>query len=324
MRSIRWAGLLALYVGAQAVGLVLAQPFRSVGLSSTSNPQSPTAPLAFIAIIVLAPLFILFVSRRRGGVAALRHLILIAIASSLYITLYASFAFLFGGLILLPPYGAEFLTALDPALIVAAVVSASLYFALLVEPQWYIVDLVGFLAAGALVAILGISFAILPAFILLGALMIYDAIAVYRTKHMVSLADVVTEMKLPILMVMPDAPDYDYTAAPSLAAQRARPVEERSAMFMGLGDVVIPGTLVVSAFAWLPASPAWLGIGAGLWVAIGTLLGSLAGYAVLMRFVLRGNPQAGLPLLNGGAMLGYAISYLLLFRSFTLGLTGSL
>ena len=322
MRSVRWAGLLALYVGAQAVGLALAQPFRSAGLSSTANPQSPTAPIAFILIIVLAPLFILFFSRRKGGVSALRQLILVAIAASLYFTLYASFSFLVGGVYLLPPYGAEL--AFDPALALAATASASLYLALLVEPQWYIVDLAGFLAAGALVAILGISFAILPAFILLGALMVYDAIAVYRTKHMVSLADVVTEMKLPILMVMPDAPGYDYTAAPSLAQQRGQPVEERSAMFMGLGDVVIPGTLVVSAFVWLPATPSWLGIAASLWVAVGTILGSLVGYAILMRFVLRGNPQAGLPLLNGGAMIGYAIAYLLLFRSFTLGLTGAL
>ncbi len=322
MRSLRWAGLLALYVGAQAVGLALAEPFRSAGLASNANPQSPTAPIFFIAVIVIAPLFILFFARRRGGVSALRQLILLAIAGSLYFTLYATLALVIGGYYLPPPYGAELVV--DPALILAAMIASGLYFALLVEPQWYIVDLVGFLAAGSLVAILGISFAILPAFILLGARMVYDAIAVYRTKHMVSLADVVTEMKLPILMVMPDRAGYDYTAAPSLAEQREQPVEERGALFMGLGDVVIPGTLVVAAFAWLPQSPTILGIGAGLWVAIGALLGSLLGYAVLMRLVLRGNPQAGLPFLNGGAMLGYAVAYLLVFRSYTLGLTGGL
>jgi presenilin-like A22 family membrane protease len=48
------------------------------------------------------------------------------------------------------------------------------------------------------------------------------------------------------------------------------------------------------------------------------------GYAVLMRLVLRGNPQAGLPFLNGGALVGYAVVYLLLFHSLTLGLTGGL
>ena len=322
MRSLRWVGLLALYIGAQLVGLALANPFRSAGLSSSTNPQSATAPITIILIIVIAPLFILLLARQRGGVAALRQLILVAIAGALYITLFATFGVLFPVYYLLPPYGAEIVAV--PALLLAAIVSAGLYLALLVDPQWYIVDLVGFLAAGALVAILGISFAILPAFILLLALMVYDAIAVYRTKHMVSLADVVTEMKLPILMVMPDSMGYDYTAAPSLAEQRTQPVEERSALFMGLGDVVIPGTLVVSAFVWLPVTPTWLGLGAGLWVAFGALVGSLLGYAFLMRLVLRGNPQAGLPFLNGGAIAGYAVAYLLVFHSLTLGLTVAL
>jgi len=183
---------------------------------------------------------------------------------------------------------------------------------------------VGFLAAGSLIAILGISFAILPAFILLIALLIYDAIAVYGTKHMVSLAEVVTDMKLPILMVMPESSGYDYTQAPTLAAQRAQPVEERQALFMGLGDVVIPGTLVASALVWLPSAPHVLGLGANVVLSLATLLGSVIGYGVLMTLVLRGNPQAGLPLLNGGALAGYVLAYLLVFRSWTLGFTGAL
>ena len=322
MRSLRWAGLLALYIGAQSVGLVLAEPFRAVGLTSSTNPQSPTSPIFIIAIIVIAPIFILLLARRRGGLAALRQVILLAISGALFITLTATLGVAWPATYLLPPYAAEIVVV--PAIVVGATVSAVLYLTLLMEPQWYIVDLVGFLAAGALVAILGISFAILPAFILLIALMVYDAIAVYRTKHMVSLADVVTEMKLPILMVMPDAPGFDYTTAAPLREQRARPVEERSALFMGLGDIVIPGTLVVSAFVWLPDHPTWLGLGASLWVALGAMLGSLIGYAVLMRLVTRGNPQAGLPFLNGGAIAGYVLVYLIAFHSATLGLTGAL
>jgi presenilin-like A22 family membrane protease len=322
MRSIRWIGLLALYVGAQAVGLVLALPFRAAGLASNSNPQSVTAPIGIIALIVIAPLGILYLARRKGGVAALRHVILLAIAGALYVTLFATFSVLPLGSYLPPPYAAEL--NLDWALVLAGSLSASLYIALLMEPQWYIVDLVGFLAAGALVAILGISFAILPAFILLIGLLVYDAIAVYGTKHMLSLADVVTETKLPILMVMPDSASFDYTASPTLKETRARPPEEREALFMGLGDVVIPGTLVVSAFVWLPTHPALLGLGANFLVALAALVGSLLGYGVLMRLVLKGNAQAGLPLLNGGALLGYALAYVLLFRSYTLGLTGGL
>jgi len=321
MRSARWLGLPALYVGAQLVGLALSEPFRSEGLAATSNPQSPTGPLVILLVIILAPLVILLFARRRGGLPAIRHVILLGIAAALFITLFAAFSLL-PWTVLLPPYAVE--ATLDPALTLAAVISAGLYLALLVEPQWYVVDLAGFLAGGALIAILGISFAILPSLILLSALMVYDAIAVYGTKHMVSLADAVTDMKLPILMVMPDSAEFDYPHAAPLREQRARPVEERSALFMGLGDVVIPGTLVVSAFVWLPSSPHLAGLGADLWVSAATLVGSLVGYAVLMRRVASGNPQAGLPFLNGGAIVGYLVAYVLLFRSFTFGLTGGL
>jgi presenilin-like A22 family membrane protease len=321
MRTIRWVGLLALYVGAQIVALLLAEPFRAAGLTSTSNPQSLTAPVEILVVIVVAPLAILFLARRQGGVSALRHLILLAIALSLYITLYATFS-IAAGLILLPPYAAEIVV--DPALILSASVSAALYLTLLMEPQWYVIDLVGFLAAGSLIAILGISFAILPAFILLVALLIYDAIAVYGTKHMVSLAEVVTDMKLPILMVMPGSAGYDYPSAPNLKAVRQQPPQEREALFMGLGDVVFPGVLVVSAFIWLPVHPAVLGIGGNLWAGIGALVGSLIGYGLLMTRVLKGNAQAGLPFLNGGAIAGYILTYVLVFHSFGLGLSSAL
>jgi len=321
MRSARWLGLPALYVGAQLVGLALAEPFRSEGLATTSNPQSPTAPLFILVVIVLAPLAILLFARRKGGLAAIRQVILIGIAASLYLTLFATFS-LAPGTVLLRPWSAEIVLA--PALTYAAIASAGIYLALLMEPQWYVVDLAGFVAGGALIAILGISFGILPALLLLGVLMVYDAIAVYRTKHMVSLADAVTDMKLPILMVMPDSPSFDYPSAAPLREQRARPVEERSALFMGLGDVVIPGTLVVSAFVWLPSSPHVLGVAGDLLVALSVLAGSLVGYAALMRRVATGNPQAGLPFLNGGAIAGYVVGFLLVFHSLGLGLSGGL
>ena len=92
MRSVRWLGLLLLYVGAQLVGLALAAPFHAEGLSSTSNPQSPTSPLVIIAVIVVAPLGILYIARKQGGLAALRQIILLGITGSLYVTLFATFS----------------------------------------------------------------------------------------------------------------------------------------------------------------------------------------------------------------------------------------
>lgn len=321
MRGVRSLGLLALFVGAQIVALVLALPYRSAGLATTSNPNSPYDPVFIIVLVVLAPLVILFIARRGGALAALRAVILVAIAGSLYITMIATFSLLVPAPFYFEPASVGLVGDLSYPL--AGSVAVVLLLALLLEPQWYIVDGVGFLAAGSLIALLGISFGILPSFILLIALAIYDAIAVYRTKHMISLADVVTDLKLPILMVMPGSSDFDYTRSGRLTDQRARPVEEREALFMGLGDVVIPGTLVTSSFVWLPTTP-FLGIGSNLWVALAVLGGALVGYALLMRLVARGNPQAGLPLLNGGALVGYVIGYLLLFHSLGLGLSVSL
>ncbi|GAH12058.1 unnamed protein product, partial [marine sediment metagenome] len=72
---------------------------------------------------------------------------------------------------------------------------------------------------------------------------------------------------------------------------------------MGLGDIVMPGILVAATYHYaiineLPRLP----------VALGVIIGTLAGFIVLMTFVTKGKPQAGLPCLCGGAILGYIIS----------------
>ncbi|MGF3522877.1 MAG: presenilin family intramembrane aspartyl protease, partial [Candidatus Bathyarchaeia archaeon] len=44
--------------------------------------------------------------------------------------------------------------------------------------------------------------------------------------------------------------------------------------------------------------------------------GTLAGFAVLMMFVLKGKPQAGLPFLCPGAIIGYLVSSFILTGGF--------
>ena len=48
-------------------------------------------------------------------------------------------------------------------------------------------------------------------------------------------------------------------------------------------------------------------------IAISVMIGTLVGFAILMTFVIKGKPQAGLPCLCGGAILGYLISSYLLY-----------
>jgi presenilin-like A22 family membrane protease len=83
--------------------------------------------------------------------------------------------------------------------------------------------------------------------------------------------------------------------------------EERDAFFIGLGDIVMPGILVIAAYHNIPN---------GLPVALAVLAGTLIGFLVLMTFVIKGKPQAGLPLLCSGAILGYLISSYVFFGAF--------
>ncbi|TLZ72490.1 MAG: hypothetical protein E6K14_06645, partial [Methanobacteriota archaeon] len=102
-------------------------------------------------------------------------------------------------------------------------------------------------------------------------------------------------------LVIPKKAGYSFREQKSLKEQVASG-EEREAMFVGLGDLIIPGILSVSAFTFSsPSGGHFLGILSNVWIAIAAVVGSLLGFLFLMRFVLKGNPQAGLPLLNGGA-----------------------
>jgi presenilin-like A22 family membrane protease len=186
-------------------------------------------------------------------------------------------------------------------------------------PEWYVVDTVGLVMAIGATVILGVTFAILPAIALLIVLAIYDAISVYKTKHMITLADSVIDLNLPVLLVIPKKLGYSYRKEKPRLKEQIKEGKEREAMFMGLGDIVIPSLLIVSSLTFLPATQGAFGIGNNILVGIGTMIGILVGFSILMRYVLKGNPQAGLPLLNSGAVGGYLISYFIVFGDLAFG-----
>lgn len=186
-------------------------------------------------------------------------------------------------------------------------------------PEWYVVDAVGLVMAVGATVILGVTFAILPAIVLLIILGIYDAISVYKTKHMISLADSVMDLNLPVLLVIPKKLSYSYRKKKPRLKEQLESGKEREAMFMGLGDIVIPSLLIVSSISFLAGTESGIGIASNLLVAIGTMIGILVGFSILMRFVLKGNPQAGLPLLNSGAILGYLITYIIVYGDLGFG-----
>jgi presenilin-like A22 family membrane protease len=184
------------------------------------------------------------------------------------------------------------------------ILAVCLVVALVKYPEWYIIDLCGIIIGAGAIALFGISLSILLVLILLIGLAVYDAISVYKTKHMIDLADTVMDLKLPTLLVVPKIRHYSFLKETKRLKEKLQDGEEREAFFMGLGDVVMPGILVATVYT---GDPSWLP------VALSVLVGTLVGFSVLMTFVIKGKPQAGLPLLCSGAILGYLISSYVFF-----------
>ena len=299
-------------VVSQLAALALAPVFLELQFQAFPDANNPANPIIYIVLILLFTAVILALVRYRR-----RNIAKYVILGSIFLTV--SFVFIVPIYLALwhwmdPDLAGNLATA--GAFLLAIVI----VYALHKYPEWYLVDTVGIAIAAGVTAILGISFAILPTFLLLVGLALYDAWAVYRSKHMVTLADEMTSQRLPILLVVPKKASYSYIEQKSLKEQIAKG-EEREAMFMGLGDIIIPGVLVVSASIFLRPEFGYPDTAVGslpayLFIAIATMIGALVGFSILMRFVMKGNPQAGLPLLNGGAIVGYLISFGLVFGGY--------
>ncbi len=307
VRSTLAMGVLLL--ASQLAALAIAPAFLYNGVQAFPDPNDVSnAAVYIVAILAFTGIILLLVKYRKQGLVRLIMLASVFITVSFVLILPVYYF-----LVWVPIYfDVTTFTILDTALPFLG--GLAITWLLVKYPEWYVVDAVGLLTAAGVTAVLGISFGWFPAFLLLVAMACYDAWAVYHTKHMVTLADEVTNQHLPILLVVPKHAGYKFTEQKGIKKQ-VDEGDEREAMFIGLGDLIIPGMMSVSAWASFEgvAGAALPGLSPSLTLALGTLIGSLVGFSILMRYVLRGNPQAGLPLLNGGALAGFFITHFLVF-----------
>ena len=278
-------GMALMLLFVQIIAVILVTPMQAAGLVAFEDPESVANPLIFIGMLLAFTLVLLFLLRTGG-----RRFIAVFIGFALFMT----FLYIFGALSLLL-FGTTAAAAAG-TLIGAVAATALLY----LYPEWYVIDILGVLISAGVASIFGISLAVLPVIVLLVLLAVYDAISVYRTKHMITLAEGVLETKAPIMVVVPKRANYSFRKE----GLNISGGEERGAFVRGMGDLIMPSILVVSSHVFVDAP-------AVLWTlsapTLGAMAGALAGLAVLLYFVNKGNPQAGLPSLNGGAILGFLV-----------------
>lgn len=293
--------MLMIFVSVQLIALLLVPVFPS-DYRAFEDVNDPINPVIYF-IMIIAITIVVLVLIKFGRKSMLRGIFMGAMAITLV------FVFL--------PIMYAVVQDILIDFVISIAISALLMGAVLIRPEWYTIDLVAFLAAIGVTVVLGMSLGIFPAIVLLVILALYDAISVYWTKHMVTLAGGVAPLNLPVLFVVPKSRGF------SMSSLKEKDItansKEREAMFMGVGDAVIPGILVVSTFIFLPSTINGID-GANILVALGAMMGGVLGFTALMRYVLTGRPQAGLPLLNGGTLLGFGISYLLVFQNLNFGI----
>lgn len=270
--------LIFLFLTSQFLALVATKPFHEIGMTAFEDPNDPMNIIQVLLIIIIFTGIILLIAKYH------KKFIKILI----FFVFFISTSYIFQAILLfLFPQMAVPLSYLIAGIVILILIK---------YPEWYIVDTFGVIVTAGIIAIFGISLSIPLALALLVILAIYDAISVYKTKHMITLADTVVGESIPLLMVAPKKKGYSFLKEKKLE-------EERDAFFMGLGDVVIPGILASASY-----------FAGSFTVSFFTILGSFIGFILLLVLVSKGKPQAGLPLLNGGAVIGYALSSYFLFQ----------
>ncbi len=265
--------------------LALSLPVQAAGITAFEDPESLANPVIFIAILLVftSLLLVLIKFGKRWAISAI-----------IWISIFLTFGYIFSALVVTTLGSGIIPDLLILMLSIGATVILNRY------PEWYVIDTLGILIAAGVASIFGASLETLPVVILLILLAVYDAISVYKTKHMITLAEGVIDLKTPILFVIPKKKDY------SFIRDGLAPISgggERAAFIMGMGDLIMPSILVVSANVFIRGTRYF---GFVNLPALGAIAGSLAGLLILLWFVNSGKPQAGLPPLNGGTIAGFA------------------
>jgi len=279
--------LLAVEIGA----LLLSLPVQASGIVAFQDPTSYANPVIFIAIILAFTAFLLVL---------IKYDLKKVIGAVIGISIFLTFIYIFMAIVY------AVMGESDLATVIVIVLSVLVTVILYKYPEWYVIDGLGVLMGAGVAAIFGASLDVLPVVILLALLAVYDAISVYKTKHMITLAEGVIDQKTPILFVIPKRRDYSFIKE---GIGKLADGGERSAFIIGMGDMIMPAILVVSANVFLKG---WRLAGMVNLPALGAIIGSLAGLVVLLHFVMSGKPQAGLPPLCGGTILGFLAGWALM------------
>lgn len=284
---VPYSGMLLLMLATGLLSLLLIYPVTQAGLGAFEDPDSIANPFVFLFIMLVFTALLLLLIKWKAQ-TVISAIIGICLALVIY---YVVSSLIFSYVPTLP--------ASWIGIAATVIVILLLWY----RPEWYVINVSGILISAGCAAIFGISLSIIPVLILLILLIVYDAVSVHRTKHMLTLADGVLRQKMPIMFIVPKTRSYSYRNS-GFSLQDSK--EERGAYMIGMGDMIMPAILVVSAQVYAGGEGILSVAGIAL-PALGALIGGIIGLCSLMIPLNSGKPQPGLPYINAGAIIGFLI-----------------
>jgi presenilin-like A22 family membrane protease len=212
MHRREWGGVafaVLIFLLVQLGALALVPTFYEQGYQTVEDPTNPTNSLLYVGAILVATVVML---------AAFKYNLDQLIRGLIVFTSGLLSWYVFGAVV--PPALGGVLGT-GPANLLAIGLAATVALALLLYPEWYVIDSAGVLMGAGAAGLFGISFGLLPAIVLLTVLAVYDAISVYGTEHMLDLAEGVMDLKIPVVLVVPltlsySLRDEDFSQTPAV------------------------------------------------------------------------------------------------------------
>lgn len=272
-----------LFLIAQIIGLVIISHYLPETSQLPLNIEKPdidekTAYLPIFIAIILASVVILLLMKFKAF-----SLWKIWFLLSVFITLTIAFS------AFIPPV---ILSSTAIPQLIAIFLAIILSIIKIYKPNVYIHNLTELFIYGGLAAIFVPIFSILSASILLILISIYDAIAVWKTKHMIKMAEAQKEIKVFAGMSIP----YKQQTA----SKKSKTKQKITAAILGGGDIGFP---MIFAGAVLKTS--------GFIPAILIAIFASASLFLLFYFAEKEKYYPAMPFLSAGCFFGYLITILI-------------
>jgi presenilin-like A22 family membrane protease len=259
--------LIGIFLITQTLGLIVADKLITEEISAplvTDNPQDIENSIGlFVYIIVFTAILLIFIkffAKFSGTLFKLMELLAIFAASTLVSVVFINSIF---------------------ALIIPITLIA---LRIIFSKNIWLRNLTSVIATAGAGALIGVSLGIIPVIVLIILLAVYDFIAVFKTKHMVTLAKSITKKNL----------SFTY----------ALPTKEHQ-FELGTGDLVIPlvfSASLLSEFKGIKSFPEYF------FPSIIILIVSLIGLIITMEFVSKNKtPLPALPLQSALMIIVYLI-----------------